>query len=278
MIKQKKERDGDYLEKRYLMILGGFVLVLLVILLLGGFMGQNFNFADAGLDQFQPMGGNLHVAMVRREYNPEQELMRLDFLLEDAMSTTRLSNLEFETEVRYISGTRPLSIETIQVNDHFVVMYIENLPQNFGVLSVTLTPHLIHPELHGSFNLSGAGIRMYVNEADELLNLGLMRSADVDHQRDHISVEKRFLRAEISEKEEAIYQHEFSISFLQDAIDRLQSEMQYMTRSEQEIAYQTITGHEASIANHERNISDLSSEVEELQERIVLLEQRKQGI
>ena len=277
-MKKRDKHDGDYLGNRYLAVLSGFVLLFLIMLMLPHFMGRNFNFPDAGLDQFQPMGGNLHIAMVRREYDPEQELMRLDFLIEDTMSATRLPNLEFEIEARYISGTRQLGLVEARVNDHFIVLYIEYLPRNFGVLSVSLTPYLLHPELHGGSNLAGSGVRMYVNETPELLHYGLVPRTIDDHRRDHIDVEERFLQTEITEKEEEIRQHDFAVSFLQDAISTLQNEMQYMTRSERETAYLTVTGHEAAIANHERNTAELRDEVAELQERIELLEQRRQSI
>jgi len=278
MTEKRKERSEDRLGRKYLTILSGFIAAFLVILILPYFLGRNFNFPDVELDRFQPIGGNLHVAMVRREFNPEQELMRLDIMIEDAMTSTRLSNLEFEAEVRYITGTRELSVDMRQISDHFIVIYIENLPQNFGVLSLNLTPYLIHPELHGGSNLASAGIRMYVNETPELFNYDLSKGDSIDHRHDLLNVEERFLWTAIEDKEEGIRQHNFSISFLRDAIYRLQDEMFYMTLRERDEAYQMIMGHENAIANHERNITDLQAEIVELEERILWLEERRLSI
>ncbi|MEK4181690.1 hypothetical protein NSQ61_19805 [Aeribacillus sp. FSL K6-1121] len=260
----------------YLFTLSFFGLCFFSVFISPIFTGKSYSFEDATLNEYDFLTNTTEIALVKKEYNPDRQLMRLDFSLREATADSKLSNMEYEIESKYITdSSKKLKTKIIRVDDNYLVVFVKNIPEGFSVLSTTIFPKYIHPEIEVSNDLQDRSFKIYVKESDKIINNSLAIQSKDKYQKEYISFEQDLVRNEIQKKLKEIKNREIAISDLSKSISNLETDINYQTESEKLETNNQINSHKTKISQYEDEIDTLKNEVEDLKQKILLLEKKK---
>ncbi len=276
MWKKRKTKMG--LAKLYLGSFSVFILGFLFIFVSPIFSGGSYSYPEASLNEYQTLNNNLTIALVKKEINPVDNLMRLDFSIEETSIDSSLSNVKYEVKSQYINGKEPLEVTINKVSDNYLTVIIKGIPKDFTVLSTTVSPRYIHPELQNSDDLAERDVKFYINENDKIINTKLAIASEMDYRKEYIRFQQDSLKEDISENEKEIETHKLSIKETKNQIIELETEMVYQTTEEKFQTSNNINGYKTSIQQHETEIELRNKNIEELNERINLLEEKRKSI
>lgn len=276
---KSKNRKKMNLTKLYLGTVIVFILGFVFIFITPMFTGGNYSYAEATMNEYQTLGNNLRIALVKKEYNPEKEIVRLDFsITETTKSGTTLPNIEYEVSSQYIKNRKGQEVEVTRVSDEYFVAIIKEVPKDFSVLSTTVSPKYIHSELADNNDLENRSVKVYVNESEDIVNNSLDIGTKEVYQKEFISFQQDQIKNEIEEKEIEIEKNKLAIKELNKLISSLESELIYQTREEQFETNNLINSHVSSINKHEKDIVEIEEMISEMNEKTILLEEKKTSI
>lgn len=268
------------LSKVYLSTLGAFILGFFIIFISPIFTGRSYSYEETVMNEYETLGNSVRIALVKKEYNPEKKLMRLDFnLLEENSFNSLLSNIDYDVSSRHIKNSKePLDVKKIRVNDNYLVVIINNIPEHFSVVSTTISPKYIHPELQENDDLNDKKIKIYVNESDKIINKNLKVGTKKDYEKEYIVFRQQSLKEKIKSNEDKINTKKLAISELDILIKDLEIDQQYQTEEEKFETNTEINSHKSNIIKYENEIEKLNIENDEMREKIKLLEEKKENI
>lgn len=272
---KKKQRDKFKFTKLYSFSFIGFIVMFLFIFASPKLFGENYSYPEAELNEYQSIGSTLRIGMVKKEFNPETGIMRLDLSVENSVDNNELSNVSYEVSSRYISGKTRLETEVKQVNDEYLIVLIKGLPTEFEVLSATLNPYYIHSELQTTNDLEDKTIKFYINEDKDLFNKDLVIETDNVYQDDYLSYKQSQEELLIKEAETKIETNKLKIKETEKIIEELKIDLTYETGEELFNIQNSINSNESQINEVKKEIEELELSINEHYERINLLENRK---
>ncbi|WP_289474220.1 hypothetical protein [Fictibacillus enclensis] len=260
----------------YSFTLGGFILGFAVIILSPMVTGSTYDYAEAKLNEYQTLSNNAQIALVKKEYNPEKELMRLDFSIKETKNETSVSDIQYDIESRYIKGPKTtLKTEIIQTSDTYFVSLIEGIPQEFGVVSTSITPKYVHPELQKYDDLKDRNIKLYINESEKIITPSLKKESEKDYQREYIDFQQSDLKKELALTQTAIKNSQLAIKETKKKISELEMDMQYQTEDEKFESQNEINSFQTSIQNQENEIQKNEQKIESLNQKMQLLNEKR---
>lgn len=275
----KRKKFNVSLSKLYLSTLGAFIAVFFIIFISPTFTGSAYSYEETIMNEYKTIGSSVQISLVKKAYNPEKKIMRLDFSLEGNSSSSSISNIDYEVSSRYIKNSKePLDVKKIRVNDNYLVVIINNVPEHFSVVSTTISPKYIHPELQEINDLKDKKIKIYVNESDKIIDENLKNGTKKDYEKEYIVFRQQLLKEKIKLNEDKINTKELAISELDMLIKDLEVEQQFQTEEEKFETNTEINSHKSAIIQHKNEIEKLNDENEELKEKIQLLEEKKENI
>lgn len=275
---KKKSKFKMNLSKLYLTSFGAFLLGFILIFISPMFTGGTYSYAEAKLNEYQTLNNNLRIAIVNKEYNPEKEFMRIDFSIEDTSTATSLSNIKYELSSQYIKDRKPLEVDITRINDNYFVAIIKGIPEGYSVLSITIDPKYIHPELQVTDDLKDRSIKMYINESEKIINNNLKIGTIKEYQDEYISFEQKLLKDEIKENKKEIETNKLAIKEINKLINDLKNDMKYQTEDEKFETSNEINSYKTTIQQHEKDIEELNQTIDNLNKKIDLLNQKRESI
>lgn len=240
--------------------------------------GETYKYTEAELNEYQSFGNNLSIALIKKEYNPKNELMRLVFSVEKETDSSSLSNIEYELNSRFIKGKTEQEVEVIPVSEDYIVVLIKDVPEGFSVLSTTITPKYIHPELEGSNDLEDRNIKIYVNESEKLINNDLNKVTLKEYKKEHISFQQNKLKEQITYQEKEIKTKKLAISEVKKTLEYAEEEMKYQTEEEKFETQIDINSHQTTLNQYEKDIESLNNVISDLNEKIILLDEKSKSL
>ncbi|MGW8819632.1 hypothetical protein, partial [Heyndrickxia sporothermodurans] len=238
-IKLKNKRKKMSSSKIYTTTFGAFIFGFFIIFISPMITGGTYKYGEAKLNEYETLSNGLQIALVKKEYNPEKQLMRLDFSIKESQSITSLSDIKYELISRYIKGKKsPLKTEITQLNDNYFVAIIKGIPEGYAVLSTTIVPKYVHPELQQVNDLEDKSVKIYINETDKIINQNLKEGKESDYKNEYIDYEQQGLKEEIATTEKEIETNKLGIIEVEKKISELENEMKYQTE-EEKISSQT---------------------------------------
>lgn len=152
MAQKKKTRvDKDYRRGHMQWVLLGITGVLLLSLFVSiaaGFVGpRQANLAVTNTTNV-PLNGSTGVSITQKKYNLKNQVLRMDLLVSDGDPSTGLSaqgikdmaNLKVSGRAGILAvHVKPLTTQVRSVNSDYYVVYVRNVPNNFGALRLTVT-------------------------------------------------------------------------------------------------------------------------------------------
>lgn len=264
--------------KLYLTTLSIFLLAFGFIFISPYIIGGSYSYENTPLDEYQILSNNISIALVNKEYNPEKGIMRMDYSLKESTTTSSLSNVQYEISSQDIKNREPHKVENIRVNDNYLVVLVEDLPKDFAVLSTTIVPSYIHPEIENSNDLESRSIKIYVNEEEKIVNNDLKKQSISQYQNEYISFQQESLKEEITLKKKELDANNIKIKELNNLISELEVETNYQTEEEKFETKKAINSHLTTITTHEKDIKEIQDEIKELKEKIELLDEKRKSI
>lgn len=271
MIKKKKLTSTQL----YLFTLVFFILCFMFIFISPAIIGKSYPYKETVLNEYESLSNTTEIALVKKQYNPNKKIMRLDFAIRETSTSSSLPNIEYEVNSQYITDRKPLNSKIIRVNNNYVVVIIKEIPEGFNVLSTTLIPNYIHPELEETNDLEDKSFKVYVKETDKIKNPLLKIQTDGEYQDEYISFQQNLLKKDIEKKEKQISNKKLGIKELQRTVSELEGELEYQTESEKLKTNNVINSHQTDITQYEDEIELLQKEIGELEEKINLLEEKR---
>jgi len=275
MIKQKFKLS---LTRLYLTCFGLFVATFLFIFISPMIFGGNYSYAEAKVNEHYPINNGIELALIKKEYNPEKQFMRLDFSIEKSNSNSSLSNIEYQISSQYIKDRKQLEVEVTKVNDNYVVAIIKGIPEGYSVLSTTIKPEYVHPELEKVDDLNDREVKIYVNESSKIENNKLKIGTEKQYQKEYISYQQEEIKEQIEESKKEISKNNLAIEEVNKTIKKLENEMSYQTESEKFTTQNDVNSNKTKIQQFEEKIDLANQNIDELNEKMKLLEEKKGSI
>lgn len=276
MKKKRKSKMG--LAKLYLSSFGIFVLGFLVVFISPFVLGGSYSYPEAALNERQSINNNISIALVKKEINTTEKLMRLDYSIHETSSNASLSNIKYEVSSQYITGKEPLEVTVNKINDNYLVVLVKGMPKDFGVISTTISPQYIHPEIQNTDDLTDREAKFYINQSTEIENTQLTEGTETEYKKEYITYQQDQIKEEVTEKEKEIQNSKLAIKEINNQIESLESEMIYQTSEEKFQTTNNINSYKTSITKYEKEIEEFYIVIEELQEKIRLLEEKRNSI
>lgn len=267
------------LTKLYLGSMGAFVIGFTLLFISPIFTGKTYSYAEAPLNEYESFGNSIQISLARKEFNPEEKIIRLDFSLKEDSTSLDLQSLDLDIKTQTITGNNKLEINKTKVNEGYYVFFIENISKDFEVLSTTVTSIINKPELENEEqNETGSIKKFYVNETEEIINTDLKIGSLEEYKLENIVFEQDQTKEEIKKKEKDIKTNATLISEAKKIIKDLENDMRYQTEIEKFETQNKINGQKSNITAKEKNIEELQKEIEELNLKVDLLSDKKNDL
>lgn len=250
----------------------------------------NINIEENAINETIKLNDN-PITLVSRTINKDKKLVKLAFYY-DSKSRSELQNmnLEFET-LPFSDMDYPLETEVIRATENYYVVFLKNVPEDFGALSTTIiedrsklknsiSSENIESNDSSSIETSNDGLSIKVR--------GLQESFTVDNDleiKDKTFYAKESVDYEISTNEQLINNYEEEILSLTNEninidteIKKINGEIPYELEEKiPDLEKEIITFEERKIEN-KTEISKINDQINEVKEKIKLLETKKNDI
>jgi hypothetical protein len=164
--------------KAYLLTLGSFVTMFFVLCISPVLSGATYKFEEMKSGEYQSITPLVKLTVAKKEYNPANKTLRVDYELKSDNDPQILSNMKYKVENKYIKQkNNDVKTKVYRASDNYIVVISENVPEGFGVVSSIVKPEYIHPELQVDANdandIKDRSIKTYVLEKEKMINKDL---------------------------------------------------------------------------------------------------------
>ncbi|MBU4643297.1 hypothetical protein, partial [Bacillus toyonensis] len=197
--KKDKRKSPNMIRNMYGITLCSFFAVLFFICISPLLRGANYEFEERKLNEYQLLTNDVKAAIVKKEYNPENKTLRIDYAFKsDSNNSKSLSNLDYKVDNRYIKQeTNDVKTKVLRPSDDYLVVISTNVPEDFGVISSTVKPEYIHPELENDPNdLKEKGMKTYIKESQKMINENLKVQSLMAYEEEYIERTQGILNKE----------------------------------------------------------------------------------
>lgn len=276
---KKNSRKKMSLKALYTSSFGAFILGFCIIFISPILSGGSYNYEDAKVNEYKTLSNSLQIALVKKEFNPDKQFMRMDFSVKNSTNGTSFSDIKYEINSRYIKDSKAqLKTEITQINDHYFVVIVKGIPKGFSVLSSTIVPKYVHPELQQYDDLEERSVKIYINESKKIINNQLKKGNERDFKIEYITFQQKDLKDEIALNEKEIESNKLAINEIEKEIAELELDMQYQTDEEKFETKNNINSYKTTIQTHQNDIDTFVQKVEGLNKKIKLLEEKRASL
>lgn len=276
-IKQFYKRLTNSSANIYITILGIFAILFGVVLTSPITIGSSYNFEDTPLNEYYSINNDVSIALVKREYNKSDGILRFDFMVKDPGTNKSFSNVNFKIYGEDIKTRTIQDAKVTRINDQYYVAIFENIPEGFEVFSTTLEPFYVQPDIESdSNNLDERIYKVYTNDSEKIINKDLKPLSDAKYQLEFYSFQQEEIEKEITSMTDEVRRKELIISDIEEQNSKLEGEMQFQTEVEKIETQNAINANLNSIEQREKEISELGDQVSNLEDKIKLIDERKQ--
>ncbi|WP_260288400.1 coiled-coil domain-containing protein [Peribacillus aracenensis] len=263
----------------YTSTFGAFILGFCIIFISPMLSGGTYKFEEAQKNEYKTLSNSLQIALVKKEYNSEKQFMRMDFSVKNSTNETSIWDIKYEINSKYIKDDKkPLKTEVTQINDHYFVVVIKDIPKGFSVLSTTIVPKYVHPELQQYDDLEERSVKIYINESKKIVNNQLKNGNERDFKIEYITFQQKDLKDEITFNKKEIESNKLAINEIEKEIAELELDMQYQTDEEKFETKNNINSYKTTIQTHQNDIDTFVQKVEGLNKKIKLLEEKRASL
>ncbi|TXR91724.1 hypothetical protein DN390_28825 [Bacillus sp. SH7-1] len=266
--------------KAYLLTLGSFVTMFFVLCISPVFSGATYRFEEMKPGEYQSITPLVRMSIAKKEYNPANKTLRIDYELKADNDPQILSNMIYKVENKYIKQKdNDVKTKIYRANDNYIVVISENVPEGFGVVLSTIKPEYIHPELQTDANdLKDRSVNTYVLESNKIINKDLKVESKEFYEKDYLGFSQKELGKEIKDIKQKIENKGFAIEQLKIKNDKLTKEMNFQTEAEKMKTQNIINSNISAINKHEKEINELKEDIKMKEQKIKLLNEKKKTV
>ncbi|WP_413565426.1 hypothetical protein [Bacillus sp. 3P20] len=266
--------------KAYLLTLGSFVTMFFVLCISPVFSGATYRFEEMKPGEYQSITPLVRMSIAKKEYNPANKTLRIDYELKADNDPQILSNMKYKVENKYIKQKdNDVKTKIYRANDNYIVVISENIPEGFGVVLSTIKPEYIHPELQSDANdLKDRSVNTYVLESNKIINKDLKVESKEFYEKDYLGFSQKELGKEIKDIKQKIENKGFAIEQLKIKNDKLTKEMNFQTEAEKMKTQNIINSNISAINKHEKEINELKEDIKMKEQKIKLLNEKKKMV
>ncbi|WP_144609035.1 hypothetical protein [Bacillus cereus] len=278
---EKEGRKPANTKRRaYMLTLGSFVAMFFVLCISPAFSGATYKFEEMKIGEYQSLSTMVKISVVKKEYNPTNKTLRIDYELKSDNDPQILSNMKYKVENKYIKQKEnDVKTKIYRASDNYIVVISKNIPEDFGVVSSIVKPEYIHPELQSDADdIKDRSLKTYILEKEKLINKDLKEESQVFYEKEYLAFSQKSIREEIKEMQQKIHDKETAIKQLKIKNDKLTKEMEYQTEDEKLKTKNTMNSNESKIKNHQKEMDGFKEEIKMKEKKIELLNEKKKVI
>lgn len=266
--------------KAYLLTLGSFVTMFFVLCISPVFSGATYKFEEMKSGEYQSITPLVKLTVAKKEYNPANKTLRVDYELKSDNDPQILSNMKYKVENKYIKQkNNDVKTKVYRASDNYIVVISENVPEGFGVVSSVVKPEYIHPELQVDANdIKDRSVKAYVLEKEKMINKDLKVESLDYYEKEYLGFSQNGIGKEIKDMKQKIEDKDFTIKQLKIKNDKLTNEMNFQTESEKPKTQNIINSNISAINKHEKDINELKEEITMKEKKIKLLNEKKKTV
>ncbi|PGZ57837.1 hypothetical protein COE58_24105 [Bacillus cereus] len=279
--KKDKRKSPNMIRNMYGITLCSFFAVLFFICISPLLRGANYEFEERKLNDYQLLTNDVKAAIVKKEYNPENKTLRIDYAFRsDSNNSKSLSNLNYKVENRYIKQeTNDVKTKVIRPSDDYIVVISTNVPEDYGVIASTIKPEYIHPELaNDPDDLKEKALKSYMKESPKMINEKLKLQSTTEYEEEYIERTQGILNQEMKELEKKMELKTSANKQLGKNNEKLKTEMDFQTDDEKGTTENEIKANETTINTNKKEIEKLKEEIKLKEKKIDLLDEKKKTV
>lgn len=278
--KNEGRKPANAKRRAYMLTLGSFVAMFFVLCISPAFSGATYKFEEMKAGEYQSLSSMVKISVVKKEYNPTNKTLRIDYELKSDNDSQILSNMKYKVENKYIKQKEnDVKTKIYRASDNYIVVISKNIPEEFGVVSSTVKPEYIHPELQSDADdIKDRSLKTYILEKEKLINNDLKEESQDFYEKEYLAFSQKSIRKEIKEMQQKIDDKVSAIKQLKIKNDKLTKEMEYQTEAEKLKTKNTMNSNESVMKNHQKVLDDLKEEIKMKEKKIELLNKKKKTI
>lgn len=282
--KGKKERDKIYhkmkASKLYGIALMSFISLFIITIFSPMVTGKSYDYTTVDINEPQMISNSLVLLVTDIEINREDGLLKLVINYEDESNSKSLSNMKYNYKLNFIENKNDSNAKgkIIEVTEKHTVIYYENLPKDFGVVSVTIEPRYVYPDLETSDDLAEKEIKFYIVDEDVKENDKLVVKNDMELKIESFEYQVQKINDSIKNEEDSIDKNNVAIELANNDIMTMKEEMDFQTSDEKTETQNNISSKENSISVIKEEIEVSKSKISELNKKIEELNKNKMKI
>lgn len=263
-----------------MLTLRSFVAMFFVLCISPAFSGATYKFEEMKGGEYQSLSSMVKISVVKKEYNPTNKTLRIDYELKSDNVSQILSNMKYKVENKYIKQKEnDVKTKIYRASDNYIVVISKNIPEEFGVVSSTVKPEYIHPELQSDADdIKDRSLKTYILEKEKQINNDLKEESQDFYEKEYLAFSQKSIRKEIKEMQQKIDDKVSAIKQLKIKNDKLTKEMEYQTEAEKLKTKNTMNSNESVMKNHQKVLDDLKEEIKMKEKKIKLLNEKKKTI
>lgn len=274
--RKKKEKTGkqptkqNILRKRYGMIAMVFAFFFLLVAFSPFISGKNYQIEPTSNGSRFGLTDSVQIQLVNRQYNPKNQLLRVDYEIQSDIDNPVLSNLKYETYAKYLANTnKTLKGEVVQVNPKYLIVFIHQLPKKYEGVGVHLKPKYIDKSLEAEdTQLDQKDLLVQFHQEDVKENDQLEVGSKKDYLLDWINEKIKNTKDELAKLDESDRQSTAKIKNYKETMENLTDDTDLMTDEEKEEYDQGMQNLRQKITVEEGTINKNKESRKTLEERI----------
>lgn len=273
-VKSRRSRSNGFYG-----VLAFFFLLYLFIFSIGFNTSQKYKFVEAAIGQEIPFGqGNFQV--VKREYNPKENLIRVDYWFYSESSYMDLGNINLEMKTIGKNDLENfLKTKVIRVDDNYYVTYIKGVEENFGAVKQFIYPSYIQLLKNKPDELKEMEFVIYTKEESAEINSSLTFETD---PKKLVSVSTNYqinlLLKQIKELEQVIEDNKASIKLVKKSISKLKEDLDYVIGDDLAREKSKIQSKESEILMFKKENDDSKEQIKLYESKIELLKEKSEKL
>lgn len=269
-VKSRRSRSSSFYG-----MLGFFFLLYVFIFTIGLNTSQKYKFVEAAIGQEIPFGqGQFQV--VKREYNPKENLVRVDYWLYSESGYMDLANITLEMKTIGKNDLETfLKTKVIRVDDNYYVTYVKGVEEEFGAVKQYIYPSYIQLLKNKPDELKEMEFVIYTKEESASVNPALTFETDpkklivasTNYQSD-------LLLKQIKELKQGIKDNKASIKIVKNSIINLKEGLDYLIGDELMREKSKIQNKESEILMFKKENDDSAEQIKLYESKIELLKEK----
>ena len=273
-VKSRRSRSNGFYG-----VLAFFFLLYLFIFSIGFNTSQKYKFVEAAIGQEIPFGqGNFQV--VKREYNPKENLICVDYWFYSESSYMDLGNINLEMKTIGKNDLENfLKTKVVRVDDNYYVTYIKGVEENFGAVKQFIYPSYIQLLKNKPDELKEMEFVIYTKEESAEINSSLTFETD---PKKLVSVSTNYqinlLLKQIKELEQVIEDNKASIKLVKKSINKLKEDLDYVIGDDLAREKSKIQSKESEILMFKKENDDSKEQIKLYESKIELLKEKSEKL